>query len=69
MPYIIYLSNPYNYTNYASYNVGDIMEIDEKKLNLIEIVLRAYDPWYSCAAHMIVKNEKGEVLFEVIKEE
>jgi hypothetical protein len=44
MPYIIYLSNPYNYTNYASYNVGDIMEIDEKKLNLIEIVLRAYDP-------------------------
>ena len=45
------------------------MNIDEKKLNLIEMVLRAYDPWYSCAAHMIVKNKKGEVLFEIKKED
>jgi coenzyme F420-reducing hydrogenase alpha subunit len=45
------------------------MEIEESKLNLIEMVLRAYDPWYSCAAHVIVKNEKGEVIFEINKEE
>jgi len=43
--------------------------VDEKKLNLIEMVLRAYDPWYSCAAHMIVKDEKGNVILEVVKEE
>ena len=45
------------------------MEIDEKKLNLLEAVLRAYDPGYSCAAHVIVKNEKGDLLFEIKKEE
>jgi len=44
------------------------VKVDEAKLNLIEIVLRAYDPWYSCAAHIIVKDKKGEKIIEVIKE-
>ena len=44
------------------------VKVDEVKLNLIEMVLRAYDPWYSCAAHIIVKDEKGNKIIEVIKE-
>jgi coenzyme F420-reducing hydrogenase alpha subunit len=43
--------------------------VDETKLNLIEIVLRAYDPWYSCAAHMIVEDAEGNVVFEIVNEE
>ena len=39
-------------------------ELMERKLNLIEMVIRNFDCWLSCAAHLIIKDEHDNVIVE-----
>lgn len=38
---------------------------DKNSLNLLEMLVRAYDPCFSCSAHIIVLNEKGRELMKL----
>jgi coenzyme F420-reducing hydrogenase alpha subunit len=38
-------------------------EIDEGLVNLLEMVVRCYDCWLSCAAHITVTDEEGNEVY------
>ena len=40
--------------------------VQERVLNLLEMVIRNFDCWLSCAAHLIVLDEDGN---EIVKRE
>ena len=38
-------------------------EVPEGVVNLLEMVVRCYDCWLSCAAHITVVDEDGEEIY------
>jgi len=39
-------------------------EIDKGLLNVLEMVMRCYDRWLSCAAHLTIVDDEGQVIVE-----
>lgn len=38
-------------------------DVPEGVVNLLEMIVRCYDCWLSCAAHITVVDEKGEEIY------
>ena len=38
-------------------------DVPEGVVNLLEMIVRCYDCWLSCAAHVTVVNEDGEEVY------
>jgi len=36
------------------------MPIDEKLLNIFEMVIRSYDNCFTCSAHMVILDDEGK---------
>ena len=39
-------------------------DVDEGVLNLLEMIIRCYDCWLSCAAHLTIVDKDGNKIYE-----